>query len=368
MAAVLPAWFATLEHRLQEFYEMPPKGPGDLLLRIQSPDRLWEFFVSMRPENMVIELLHPDIEDVEVQATLAFKEEVVHHVLEKPGDLDPRMQYFERNTVVAGDMSLVQFFAQLLKRPTSYDLEILEHVRSHPNQPEAVYETDVMDAELIVQLIAANQPICVRGAFDWPAIDWSVDEFRKVLGDVALRFNAKTQQEETLGDLLDQMHVMDGQRVYSAGRGLPDSAAHLFPLPQVLTEVAGRPHIWMGKSEAGRLISKLHLDVYTSLLAQVWGKKTVYLYPPNDWDRLEPLMAYCGYQPYYFNPLEPDYERYPKAQGVDYLKVDIMPGDLLVIPSAWIHAVEVDGWTLSITRAVLLQDAIRWVSENVATA
>lgn len=333
---------------------MPPKGPGKVRLEIQMPEQDWIFIVSLGESQLEIAVVTDSdaVVAVETQASLSFNQDVLRRILEHPEDLEPRSDYFGRNVVVSGDMGLVQFFAQLLKRPSQNDMDILNHVRNHPNQPDSVNEMVGLDFSELLEALVNNQACVVRQAFDWPAKQWSPEEFRHILGNIVLRFNAKTQREDTLGDLLDEMQQEGGQRVYSAGRSLPDSAQHHFPIPSEVAEFAGRAHIWVGKSQAGHLISKLHADVYTSLLTQVWGKKTVYLYTPADYDRLDPLWAFCGYLPFYFNPLEPDYERYPKAKGLGCFKVDLMPGDMLMIPSGWPHAVEVDGWTMSISRAV----------------
>lgn len=351
----LPVWFPVLQERLQEFYAMPPNGPSKVRLEIQTPEQDWVFIVSLGKTQLGITVVTDGDAVVETQASLRFNEEVLRRVLEHPEDLEPRADYFGRNVVVSGDMGLVQFFTQLLKRPSQYDLDILNHVRKHPNQPNGVWQMEGLDIPILLEGIVSNQACVVRQAFDWPAKDWTPDDFRRILGSIVLRFNAKTQKEDTLGDLLNDMLTDDGKRVYSSGRGLPDSAQQHFPIPADLVEFAGSAHIWVGKSQAGRLISKLHADVYTSLLTQVWGKKTVYLYTPADHDRLDPLWAFCGYLPFYFNPLEPDYDRYPKTKDLECFKVDLMPGDMLMIPSGWPHAVEVDGWTMSISRAVALE-------------
>lgn len=372
----LPVWFPLLQERLQEFYVMPPNGPGKVRLEIQTPEQDWGFIVSMGESQLDITVLAEGdaAVAVETQANLRFNEEVLRRALEYPEDLEPRADYFGRNVLVSGDMGLVQFFTQLLKRPSEYDLGIFKHVRNHPNQPDHVHEMAGLHFPVLLDSLVNNQACVVRQAFDWPAQQWSPEEFRHILGKIVLRFNAKTQREDTLGDLLDEMQQEGSRRVYSSGRSLPDSAQHHFPIPPDVAEFAGSAHIWIGKSQAGRLVSKLHADVYTSLLTQVWGKKTVYLYTPADYDRLNPVWAFCGYLPFYFNPLEPDYDRYPKAKGLGCFKVDLMPGDMLMIPSGWPHAVEVDGWTMSISRAVALEQvnahyaAMRDVTGNAQTS
>lgn len=357
----LPRWYDTLEARLQEFYMEPPGGPGNVQLVVygDAPEEKWTFIAVLGKQDIQL-VPEADAGDLAHHAGLAMREEVLHRMLEQPDDLDPRSEYFGRNTVVGGDMGLMQYFVQLLKRPSQYDQKLFQHAMTHPHQAEVIYEVAKLDMAALVEAVVNNQPVVVRGAFDWPAIRWSMADFTSIMGGIVARFNAKTQKEDTLADIVEEMQVDDKKRVYTAGRSLPESAYKHFEVPAAVAELAGKPHIWLGKSQKGRLISKLHADVYTSFLAQVWGVKTVYLYPPAEYERLTPLLAYCGYLPFYFDPLNPDYARYPKAEGLEPFRVDIGPGDMLVIPTGWVHAVEVDGWTLSISRAVRLEEAYAW--------
>ncbi len=261
----LPVWFSLLQERLREFYVMPPNGPGKVHLEIQTPEQNWGFVVNLGESQLDITVL-AEGDAAEAQANLRFNEEVLRRALEYPEDLEPRADYFGRNALVSGDMGLVQFFIQLLKRPSEYDLAVFRHARNHPNQPDSVREMVGLYFPAMLDLLVNNQACIVRQAFDWPAQRWSPEEFRHILGKIVLRFNAKTQREDTLGDLLDEMQQEDNRRVYSSGRNLPDSAQHHFPIPPDMTEFASSAHIWIGKSQAGRLISKLHADVYTSLL------------------------------------------------------------------------------------------------------
>ena len=53
----LPVWFPLLQERLQEFYVMPPNGPGKVRLEIQTPEQDWGFIVSMGESQLDITVL-----------------------------------------------------------------------------------------------------------------------------------------------------------------------------------------------------------------------------------------------------------------------------------------------------------------------
>ena len=49
-----------------------------------------------------------------------------------------------------------------------------------------------------------------------------------------------------------------------------------------------------------------------------------------------------------FNPDAPDYQRFPKARDVTFLRVTLEAGDLLFLPEGWFHQVESVSTSLSV--------------------
>ncbi|MFH0021575.1 cupin-like domain-containing protein [Pseudomonas fluorescens] len=107
------------------------------------------------------------------------------------------------------------------------------------------------------------------------------------------------------------------------------------------------PRIWIGPKGT---LTPLHRDDTDNLFAQVWGQKTFTLAAPHHREALgtwstapEGGLDGCD-----FNPDAPDYQRFPKARDVPFLRVTLEVGDLLFLPEGWFHQVESVSTSLSV--------------------
>ena len=106
------------------------------------------------------------------------------------------------------------------------------------------------------------------------------------------------------------------------------------------------PRIWIGPKGT---LTPLHRDDTDNLFAQVWGQKTFTLAPHHR----EALGTWStapqgGLDGCDFNPDAPDYQRFPGAQDVTFLRVTLEAGDLLFLPEGWFHQVESVSTSLSV--------------------
>ena len=85
--------------------------------------------------------------------------------------------------------------------------------------------------------------------------------------------------------------------------------------------------------------SSLHRDPLTGFLFQVMGRKRLDLYSADQADLLYPMKAYNLYQPCWFKPEAPDFDRYPLAREAKCLSVTLNPGELIIQPAGWFHQV-----------------------------
>ncbi|WP_323161675.1 cupin-like domain-containing protein [Pseudomonas fluorescens] len=107
------------------------------------------------------------------------------------------------------------------------------------------------------------------------------------------------------------------------------------------------PRIWIGPKGT---LTPLHRDDSDNLFAQVWGQKKFTLAAPHHREALgtwstapEGGLDGCD-----FNPDAPDYERFPAARDVTFLRVTLEAGDLLFLPEGWFHQVESVSTSLSV--------------------
>ncbi|USW95858.1 cupin-like domain-containing protein [Pseudomonas proteolytica] len=107
------------------------------------------------------------------------------------------------------------------------------------------------------------------------------------------------------------------------------------------------PRIWIGPKGT---LTPLHRDDTDNLFAQVWGEKSFILAAPHHRQALgtwstAPKGGLDGCD---FNPDAPDYQRFPAARDVTFLRVVLQAGDMLFLPEGWFHQVESLATSLSV--------------------
>lgn len=107
------------------------------------------------------------------------------------------------------------------------------------------------------------------------------------------------------------------------------------------------PRIWIGPKGT---LTPLHRDDTDNMFAQVWGQKAFTLAAPHHREALgtwstSPKGGLDGCD---FNPDAPDYQRFPDARDVRFLRVVLQAGDLLFLPEGWFHQVESQTTSLSV--------------------
>ncbi|WP_458129625.1 cupin-like domain-containing protein [Pseudomonas sp. Z2-11] len=107
------------------------------------------------------------------------------------------------------------------------------------------------------------------------------------------------------------------------------------------------PRIWIGPKGT---LTPLHRDDTDNLFAQVWGQKTFTLAAPHHREALGTWSTapQGGLDGCDFNPDAPDYERFPHARDVTFMRVTLEAGDLLFLPEGWFHQVESVATSLSV--------------------
>lgn len=292
---------------------------------------------------------------------LVLRLSILEAILRDPENFEPRRDFFSQNIKIYGNLNLAHHFSQLLKRPGNYALKILNIVHQHPNIPTDIIKENQFNFPILLRCVTENQPVIFRHCVRWPSIDWSLDKFDAELGSLPARFNAVEEKFETLADITRKLRAIDYQRIYTAGIRLPQEAIQHFPFPQELEKQTTPIQMWMGRSRQNHALTKLHCDIYTSLLVQIWGKKRVLLYPPQHHRYLYPMQAFRGYQPCLVNPLKPNIQRYPEFLKARSFEVEISPGDMLVIPSGWFHYLDADGLNFSVSRGLPLEAAYDFI-------
>jgi hypothetical protein len=105
---------------------------------------------------------------------------------------------------------------------------------------------------------------------------------------------------------------------------------------------------WLGAADSQ---TPLHCHQHGDfLVTQLLGRRSFCLIPPH-----EALLL--GYMPVNmnictaaFDPFGPDCERFPGSDQIHKLRCDLEPGDALLLPGFWFHAVQITEPSMSATR------------------
>lgn len=135
---------------------------------------------------------------------------------------------------------------------------------------------------------------------------------------------------------------------YMGNNIVPEKLLKLINYPQYFSrDKFIAPRIWIGPKGT---LTPLHRDDTDNLFAQVWGQKSFILAAPHHRPALgtwstSPKGGLDGCD---FNPDAPDYQRFPAARDVPFLRVVLQAGDLLFLPEGWFHQVESVSTSLSV--------------------
>lgn len=336
---------ADLTKIIKEFY-IPCEMQGIIQLTI-SDDIESAFFITMR-DQISLEPGHATNPD----ATIRMPKDILEKALNNPETFEPRSRAFLDGVAISGNLNLIHYFTQLLKRPSRLINETLEEI--HSRNYDAIQNIAVIDEiceNKILDAIVNSYPLCIKNALQWESLDWSLDDLDEKLGHLPLRKNPLTGKEEYFSDFVQLLKQDEGtERLYTNGFALPESFYKYFTFPFFKSDHFRPIQIWLGKKRENKLITKLHCDFVTSFLGQIWGRKKIYLYAPDQHPYLYTMKSYNVYQPCFVDPASPNYVLYPKFKKARHLEVTVEPGDILIIPAGWFHCVWALDTVFSINR------------------
>ncbi|WP_071898528.1 cupin-like domain-containing protein [Cystobacter ferrugineus] len=172
------------------------------------------------------------------------------------------------------------------------------------------------------------------------------------IGDyVAAAFTSHhTYAQLSLAEYLDMIQaprVGDAPPPYLGNNAVPDGLLGSIQYPPFFVpETCGRPNMWLGPAGT---ITPLHRDLVDNALAQVFGRKQLLLYPPEQsrflytWSNSKLLDGAK------VDPDHPDPRQYPLFEQARGLECTLEPGELLFIPAGWFHKVRSLSLSLSIS-------------------
>ncbi len=214
-------------------------------------------------------------------------------------------------------------------------------------------------------------PLVVRNfAQDCPVTSWSMDDLIKEMGDhetlvkIGDYVSDFGQPVKVPISIADFANYLQGKEEFPYKDQLVENIApyvgdeqiseinKMLPFPSLIppAQKASGPieditTFWMGSQNTG---TPLHCHHFCdTFLMQLIGRRRVVLIPPHQ-------ALLLGYVPHTINigkatydPFNPDPEKFPGHDQIHCLEIDLGPGDGLLIPGFWFHAISLSGPSLS---------------------
>ncbi|WP_028671068.1 cupin-like domain-containing protein [Saccharospirillum impatiens] len=342
-----PAAITALADFIRHGFENPDAISGCVQFNIPGNRQAYPLAISFSPAKLTIQ--HDWLEHTD--ATLTLPLNTAEYIVNNITEVDFRDPEIMGTIDLDGHLDLINHVAKSLLRPTEDTRARLEQAEQLDTPAYAL--TDIPRVsnppELdILESIAASQPMIIT-ALDMraPHHHWSLERLEADYGDVPLRVRSADQKETVAAFIqrvrsadLENDRIIEGHtKAYTEGCFLPEPMHKDFIPNHFTQDDYIEPQIWLGSVPVNVPASSLHHDPMDGFLYQIMGRKKLIMYAPNQAPYLYPMKAYNNYQPCWVKPEAPDYQRYPhyaKARGIE---VVLNPGELLVQPAGWFHAV-----------------------------
>jgi len=336
-----------LAAQLETGFENPEKLVGSCLLRLLEGANVHYLKVAFDAQGLYLSAEECDDTDAVIAMPLSIATRIVHentHVDYRDPDIIGAMQ-------MSGNLALVNHIAKALVRPSPITAATLKDATEKARDAYAMTELPYLDnpCELqILRTIAAKQPFIIRNAptnISYKA--WSLAKLKQDFADVQLRVRS-AENKETVGQFVDQLidkktpskDIVEGHtKAYTEGCQLPVAMRSAF-LPQYFSSIDFTPaQIWLGAVSVNVPASSLHRDPLDGFLYQIMGRKKVLMFAPDQAKYLYPMKTYNNYQPCWVKPEELDLAIFPLFANSKPIEVILEPGEILVQPAGWFHAV-----------------------------
>lgn len=336
-----------LAQLVRDGFENPEGITGRVQLSIPGYDLAHPLSICFAPNNLSVQHQWIDRPD----ATLTMPLETVDRIVNTITEVDFRDPDIIGTIHLDGDLDLINHIAKSLLRPSEDTLERFELAEQLEKEAYTLTEIPRLanPSELVIlEFIAAGRPLIVTDLdMRVPHDQWSLGRLETDYGEVPLRVRS-AERKETVAEFIQRVRsadlendrIIEGHtKAYTEGCFLPEPMHKDFMPNHFTRDDYIEPQIWLGSVPVNVPASSLHHDPLDGFLYQVLGRKKIMMYAPDQAPYLYPMKAYNNYQPCWVKPEAPDYRRFPefaKARGIETV---LNPGELLIQPAGWFHAV-----------------------------
>ncbi|MFT2111120.1 cupin-like domain-containing protein [Marinomonas sp. 2405UD68-3] len=355
----------TKKHKKTTEYQSPIVSAlaEELAAGFENPEKIsgrCQFdFVTESEESHCLSVCFDDVNLVMTSDPLMDKDAYIRmplHVAEKIVTNVEGVDYRDPDIIghmeMSGNLHLVNHLAKALVKPskmTQHTFHDATNTYREAYASKAIVYLDSPTELEILETIEQKIPFIIRNPpTNTPHHAWSLDKLKESYGDVLLRVRSTTVKE-TVAEFVDKMSLVQNQKaadvieghtkVYTEGCSLPWQMREDFLPHYFTTHDFSAPQIWLGCVPVDAPASSLHRDPLDGFLYQLIGRKKVILFSPDQASLLYPMKAYNNYQPCWVKPETPNFKDFPLFKKAKSLEVVLHPGEILIQPAGWFHAV-----------------------------
>ena len=200
-----------------------------------------------------------------------------------------------------------------------------------------------------------NKPLLITDIYEiFPSLaNWTPNFLDEKVGDKLVGVNTSETDifvdyhsplEISLSDYSKQINLDGpnlGRRIYLSALDInkyfPELKSEILFDTLLPQEKLGLQWLWYGPKGN---TTGLHYDSSDNFFMQLYGQKRWIISKPNSIFNLHPRSALSKLPAISdFNPLLPDFEKFPKAQKANFYDVTMNPGSILYMPAFWWHQV-----------------------------
>ncbi|HYO70294.1 MAG TPA: cupin-like domain-containing protein [Archangium sp.] len=238
---------------------------------------------------------------------------------------------------------------------------------------------DISQEEFEHRFASQGKPVILQGPVErWKAAAYTPASLRDAFGDLPTSIfvrpastepdtrtarpaasqerttSGRTYVQMTLREYIDTVVLQPAQRApgelppYLTANSLDASLMELIEYPPFFRpEAFIRPKLWLGPAGT---VSHVHRDLIDNFLAQVWGRKHLRLFSPDQSRFLYPRRV--DGNPFYeasdVDVSAPDLEKFPELRHSRPVDCELRPGEMLYLPAGWWHYVRSLDTSLSV--------------------
>jgi hypothetical protein len=248
-------------------------------------------------------------------------------------------------------------FQKILENSRNRNLSYLRKNQSIGKKVE-INRISLKESESVLKdYIKANKPVIIKGgALNWPCCQyWGPDYFNEKYGNDLLPLIDASPKDKNTNEM---NYSLSEVKLSTIIQGMKNGDTQLYSRfndiftrhPELVDDVDkdwllnNREFFSSGKAfqcfmGAKNSYTHNHCAIQSNFFVQVYGRKRWILIHPKYNHYLQVPVTRRPYMHTVFDPLDPDYKRFPEMQFADFYDFELEPGDIFYNPPCYWHHV-----------------------------